>query len=83
MEEMQELLSDMERSVIWIREIIRAGGSLAARPLVCKVGSPPDYAGGMSDEDEEAISRVIDQLIQCGLLIEGETTEGVVQLRCV
>ena len=40
----------------------------------------------MSDEDEEAISRVIDQLIQCGLLIEGETTEGVVlmqQLRCV
>ena len=39
----------------------------------------------MSDEDEEAISRVIDQLIQCGL-IEGETTEGVVlmqQLRCV
>ena len=40
----------------------------------------------MSDEDEEAISRVIDQLIQCGLLIEGEITEGVVrmqQLRCV
>ena len=63
MEETQELLSEMERSVIWIREIIRVGG--------------------MSDEDEEAISRVIDQLIQCGLLIEGETTEGVVQLRCV
>ena len=52
MEETQELLSEMERSVIWIREIIRVGG--------------------MSDEDEEAISRVIDQLIQCGLLIEGE-----------
>ena len=43
MEEMQELLSEMERSVIWIREIIRVGGT--------------------SDEDEEAISRVIDQLI--------------------
>ena len=63
MEEMQELLSEMERR---IREIIRVGG--------------------MSDEDEEAISRVIDQLIQCGLLIEGETTERVVlmqQLRYV
>ena len=61
MEEMQELLSEMERSVIWIREIIRVGG--------------------MSDEDEEAISRVIDQLIQCGLLIQGDTTEGVVLMQ--
>ena len=43
MKEMQDLLSEMERSVIWIREIIRVGG--------------------MSDEDEGAISRVIDQLI--------------------
>ena len=49
-------MEEMERSVIWIREIIRVGG--------------------MSDEDEEAISRVIDQLIQCGLLIQGDTTEG-------
>ena len=58
MEEMQELLSEMERR---IREIVRVGG--------------------MSDEDEEAISRVIDQLIQCGLLIEGETTERVVLMQ--
>ena len=66
MEEILELLSEMERSVIWVREIIRVGD--------------------MSDEEEEAIFRVIDQLMQCGLLIEGETIEGVVlmqQLRCM